>query len=123
MTDEGLGGLAGLGMMGIAALVVIFIICCFVPMILLQYCKRNQFGDCFNMGEIFGGIMKCDTIAGAIIEAAKEVGFEVPLVVRLEGTNVDAARAMLEEAKSEIPSMQTATDLADAARTVCEAVG
>lgn len=72
---------------------------------------------------IFGGIMKCDTIASAIIEAAKEVGFEVPLVVRLEGTNVDAARAMLEEAKSEIPSMQTATDLADAARTVCEAVG
>ena len=72
---------------------------------------------------IFGGIMKCDTIAGAIIEAAKEVGFEVPLVVRLEGTNVDAARAMLEEARSEIPSMQTATDLADAARTVCEAVG
>ena len=72
---------------------------------------------------IFGGIMKCDTIAGAIIEAAKEVGFKVPLVVRLEGTNVDAARAMLEEARSEIPSMQTATDLADAARTVCEAVG
>ena len=72
---------------------------------------------------IFGGIMKCDTIAGAIIEAAKEVGFEVPLVVRLEGTNVDAARHMLEEAKSEIPTMRTATDLADAARTVCTAVG
>ena len=72
---------------------------------------------------IFGGIMKCDTIAGAIIEAAKEVGFEVPLVVRLEGTNVDAARHMLEEAKSEIPTMRTATDLADAARTVCNAVG
>ena len=72
---------------------------------------------------IFGGIMKCDTIAGAIIEAAKEVGFEVPLVVRLEGTNVDAARHMLEDAKSEIPTMRTATDLADAARTVCTAVG
>ncbi|MCP4833324.1 MAG: ADP-forming succinate--CoA ligase subunit beta [Phycisphaera sp.] len=72
---------------------------------------------------IFGGIMKCDTIAGAIIEAAKEVGFKVPLVVRLEGTNVDAARRMLEDAKSEIPTMRTATDLADAARTVCTAVG
>ncbi len=72
---------------------------------------------------IFGGIMKCDTIAGAIIEAAKEVGFEVPLVVRLEGTNVDAARRMLEDAKSEIPSMRTATDLDDAAKTVCAAVG
>ena len=72
---------------------------------------------------IFGGIMKCDTIANAIIEAAKEVGFEVPLVVRLEGTNVDEARRLLEEAKSEIPTMQTATDLADAARTVCGAVG
>lgn len=72
---------------------------------------------------IFGGIMKCDTIANAIIEAAKEVGFKVPLVVRLEGTNVDEARRLLEEAKSEIPTMQTATDLADAARTVCGAVG
>lgn len=71
---------------------------------------------------IFGGIMKCDTIAGAIIEAAKEVGFEVPLVVRLEGTNVDAARRMLEDAKNEIPTMRTATDLADAAKTVCGAV-
>jgi succinyl-CoA synthetase beta subunit len=72
---------------------------------------------------IFGGIMKCDTIAGAIIEAAKEVGFEVPLVVRLEGTNVDAARRMLEEARNEIPTMRTAADLADAARMVCTAVG
>ncbi len=54
----GLGGLAGLGMMGFAALAVILLICCFVPMILLQYCKRNQFGDCFAMGEIFAGIIK-----------------------------------------------------------------
>ncbi len=71
---------------------------------------------------IFGGIMKCDTIADAIVGAAKEVGFKVPLVVRLEGTNVDAARRILEDAKSEIPTMQTAGDLADAARTVCAAV-
>ena len=64
---------------------------------------------------IFGGIMQCDTIAEAIVSAAKDVGFEVPLVVRLEGTNVDAARAILESAKDEIPAMRTSTDLANAA--------
>lgn len=53
-----LGGLASLGVMGIAALGVIFLICCFVPMIMLQYCKRHQFGDCFNFPEIFSGIMR-----------------------------------------------------------------
>jgi succinyl-CoA synthetase beta subunit len=41
---------------------------------------------------IFGGIMQCDKIARAIVNAAKEVGFTVPLVVRLEGTNVEPAR-------------------------------
>ena len=46
---------------------------------------------------IFGGIMKCDTIAEAILTAYKEVGFHVPLVVRLEGTNVELARKMLRE--------------------------
>ncbi|MBN9418586.1 MAG: DUF4013 domain-containing protein [Candidatus Eremiobacteraeota bacterium] len=53
-----LGGLASLGVMGIAALAVVFLICCFVPMIMLQYCKRNQFGDCFNFPAIFSGIMR-----------------------------------------------------------------
>ena len=72
---------------------------------------------------IFGGIMQCDKIARAIVSAAKDVGFEVPLVVRLEGTNVDAARKILKEAKSEIPTRQPATDLTDAAKKVCEAVG
>ena len=72
---------------------------------------------------IFGGIMQCDTIAEAVVAAAKEVGFEVPLVVRLEGTNVDAARKILDAAQNEIPTMQTATDLADAARQICESVG
>ena len=71
---------------------------------------------------IFGGIMRCDTIASAIVEAAKEVGFDVPLVVRLEGTEVDAARQILEDAKADIPSMQTASDLAEAAAAVCDAV-
>ena len=71
---------------------------------------------------IFGGIMQCDTIANAIVNAAQAVGFEVPLVVRLEGTNVEAARAILENAKSELPTMHTATDLTEAARMVCSAV-
>lgn len=71
---------------------------------------------------IFGGIMQCDKIARAIVNAAKEVGFTVPLVVRLEGTNVVGARAILSEAKGEIPMMQSATDLADAAAKVCAAV-
>src|SRR5205085_1527500 len=67
---------------------------------------------------IFGGIMKCDTIAAAIIAAFKEVGFHVPLVVRLEGTNVELGRKML--ADSGLP-ITTATDLADAAKTVVAA--
>jgi succinyl-CoA synthetase beta subunit len=71
---------------------------------------------------IFGGIMQCDRIARAITAAAKEVGFKVPLVVRLEGTNVDEARRILGEARREIPTMQTATDLTDAAKKVCAAV-
>jgi len=70
---------------------------------------------------IFGGIMQCDRIAHAIVTAAKEIGFTVPLVVRLEGTNVEAARAILEAARSELPTMQTAGDLADAARKVTTA--
>ncbi len=72
---------------------------------------------------IFGGIMQCDRIAQAIVAAAEDVGFSVPLVVRLEGTNVEPARAILEEAQTRLPTMQTATDLADAARKVTAAVG
>lgn len=72
---------------------------------------------------IFGGIMPCDRIARAITVAARQVGFTVPLVVRLEGTNVAQARRLLEEARREIPTMQSAHDLTDAARRVVEAVG
>ncbi|QDU49001.1 ADP-forming succinate--CoA ligase subunit beta [Gimesia panareensis] len=64
---------------------------------------------------IFGGIMKCDTIVTALLEAYEKVGFTVPLVVRLEGTNVDAARKMLAESGRDIIS---ATDLTDAAQKV-----
>ncbi|MDZ4831347.1 MAG: ADP-forming succinate--CoA ligase subunit beta [Phycisphaerae bacterium] len=74
------------------------------------------------MVNIFGGIMQCDKIARAIVASAKTVGFKVPLVVRLEGTNVAEARTILESAKREIPSMHTATDLTDAAKKMCAAV-
>jgi succinyl-CoA synthetase beta subunit len=64
---------------------------------------------------IFGGIMKCTTIAEAIVVAAKSVGFSVPLVVRLEGTQVDAGRKILEDSDVDLI---TATDLTDAAEKV-----
>lgn len=72
---------------------------------------------------IFGGIMRCDVIAQAVVNAAKQVGFQVPLVVRLEGTNVESGKRILEAAKSDIPTMQAADDLGDAAQKVCAAVG
>jgi succinyl-CoA synthetase beta subunit len=79
---------------------------------------------------IFGGIMRCDVIAQGIVNAASKyknpdgsIGFKVPLVVRLEGTNVEAGRKLLNDARSKIPTMQAATDLGDAAKKVCAAVG
>lgn len=71
---------------------------------------------------IFGGIMQCDKIARGIVEAARKIGFKVPLVVRLEGTNVAEAREILDSARRDIPMMQGATDLTDAAKKVCAAV-
>lgn len=61
---------------------------------------------------IFGGIMKCDVIATGIIEAAKEVGLKVPLVVRLQGTNVDLGRKMLAESGLTITPADTMDDAA-----------
>jgi succinyl-CoA synthetase beta subunit len=78
---------------------------------------------------IFGGIMNCETIAKGIVNAATNyknpdgsIGFKVPLVVRLEGTNVQAGRKLLEDSKPKLPTLQAATDLADGARKVCGAV-
>jgi succinyl-CoA synthetase beta subunit len=67
---------------------------------------------------IFGGIMKCDTIAAAIIAAYKEVGFHVPLVVRLEGTNVELGKKMLADSGLAIA---TADGLTEAAKKVVAA--
>jgi succinyl-CoA synthetase beta subunit len=61
---------------------------------------------------IFGGIMKCDVIATGVIEAAKEVGLKVPLVVRLQGTNVDLGRKMLAESGLSITPADTMDDAA-----------
>ena len=66
--------------------------------------------------------MRCDVIAEGVVAAVKEVGLTVPLVVRLEGTNVEQARKMLTQAQSEIPSMIIAKDLTDAAKKVTESV-
>ncbi len=71
---------------------------------------------------IFGGIAKCDTIANAIVAAAKEVGFTVPLVVRLEGTNVEPAREILANAKADIPTLEIGADLTEAAEKITAAV-
>jgi succinyl-CoA synthetase beta subunit len=71
---------------------------------------------------IFGGIAKCDLIADALVKAGRDVGFKVPVVVRLEGTNVDKAREILKNAKAELSTLQTATDLTDAAKKVVAAI-
>ena len=71
---------------------------------------------------IFGGIAKCDLIAEALVTAGEQVGFKVPVVVRLEGTNVEKARQILAGAKSKLPTLQTAQDLTDAAEKVTRAV-
>ncbi|MEM7540579.1 MAG: ADP-forming succinate--CoA ligase subunit beta [Pseudomonadota bacterium] len=62
---------------------------------------------------IFGGIVRCDLIAEGVIAAVKEVGVQVPVVVRLEGTNVDAGKQLLADSGLEITS---AEDLGDAAK-------
>ncbi len=69
---------------------------------------------------IFGGIVRCDLIADGVIKAVKEVGVHVPVVVRLEGTNVDKGRQMLAESQLAITP---ASDLDDAARKAVAAAG
>ena len=68
---------------------------------------------------IFGGIMRCDVIAEGVIAAAREIGLDVPLVVRLEGTNVELGKKLLRE--SNLPIL-SADNLADAAEKIVKAV-
>jgi succinyl-CoA synthetase beta subunit len=68
---------------------------------------------------IFGGILRCDVLASGVVEAAKKAGIEVPVVVRMEGTNVEAGRKILAESGL---NLITATDLKDAAQKIAEVV-
>lgn len=68
---------------------------------------------------IFGGIMKCDVIAEGVVAAVKEVGLSVPLVVRLEGTNVELGKQILRESKLNVIP---ADDLDDAAQKIVKAI-
>ena len=67
---------------------------------------------------IFGGIMRCDVVAAGIIAATKDLGLRVPLVVRLEGTNVEAGRKLLDESGLTI---QSATSMSDGAQKIVAA--
>ncbi len=69
---------------------------------------------------IFGGIMKCDVIAAGIIAATKQMGLKVPLVVRLEGTNVEQGRKLLGESGL---SIQAASTMSDGAKKIVQAIG
>jgi len=64
---------------------------------------------------IFGGILRCDVLATGVVQASKKVGLTLPVVVRMEGTNVDAGRKILDESGL---NLMTATDLTDAAQKV-----
>ena len=69
---------------------------------------------------IFGGIMQCDVLAQGVVEAARQVKLSVPLVVRMEGTNVDRGRQILKDSGLAVIA---ASDMADAARRVVQAIG
>jgi len=68
---------------------------------------------------IFGGIMKCDVIAEGVVAAVKEAGLKVPLVVRLEGTNVELGKKIIADSKLNVTS---ADDLDDAAQKIVKAI-
>jgi succinyl-CoA synthetase beta subunit len=69
---------------------------------------------------IFGGIAKCDLIAEALVQASREVGFNVPVVVRLEGTNVERGRQILADSGL---NLTMAEDLGDAAKKIVAVAG
>ena len=68
---------------------------------------------------IFGGILRCDVLANGVVEAAQKTGLKVPVVVRMEGTNVEAGRKILAESGL---NLITAADLKDAAQKIAEVV-
>jgi succinyl-CoA synthetase beta subunit len=68
---------------------------------------------------IFGGILRCDVLASGVVRAAKKTGIDVPVVVRMEGTNVDEGRRILAESGL---NLITAADMKDAAEKVAKFV-
>ena len=68
---------------------------------------------------IFGGIMRCDVVANAVVAATKELGLKVPLVVRLEGTNVDEGKKILDQSGLRI---QSASSMGDGAQKIVAAI-
>ncbi|MEX1109546.1 MAG: succinate--CoA ligase subunit beta, partial [Dongiaceae bacterium] len=68
---------------------------------------------------VFGGMMRCNSIAEGLVQAAREIGYDRPLVVRLEGTNVELGRKILNEA--DLPIIAAGT-LAEAAQSIVTAV-
>ena len=64
---------------------------------------------------IFGGILRCDRLANGVVEAAKKVGIKVPIVIRMEGTNVEEGRRILNESGL---NLITAKDVSDAAQKI-----
>ena len=69
---------------------------------------------------IFGGILRCDVLAQGVVQAAKKIGIDIPVVIRMEGTNVDAGRKILSDSGL---NLITAVDLKDAAQKVAQLVG
>ena len=69
---------------------------------------------------IFGGIIRCDMVARSVIEASKDIGLEVPLVVRFSGTNHEEGKAILDG--SDI-SIHTVSSLSEGARKIVECIG
>jgi len=69
---------------------------------------------------IFGGILRCDVLAEGVVQAAEKIGINIPVVIRMEGTNVDAGRKILSDSGL---NLITAVDLKDAAQEVAQLVG
>ena len=69
---------------------------------------------------IFGGILRCDVLAEGVVQAAQKTGINIPVVIRMEGTNVDEGRKILSDSGL---NLITAVDLKDAAQKVAQLVG
>ncbi|MFN8607748.1 MAG: DUF4013 domain-containing protein [Vulcanimicrobiota bacterium] len=76
----GLAGMAGFGVLGLAALSLMFVIICFVPMISLQYCKNYQFGDALKFGEVIAGMLRSPLDYALVVIAFVGINFGLGLI-------------------------------------------